>query len=234
MSAVRIQYLRHGAALIPFPRRCRYTGTVKAQTALSPLKGKKPAEDINFPCFRCLPCTLLTPCACFPGGAGTKAGSCHQIALQGLLAMGNLPGLVPGGRGHWGGFVCRQALTAWKARLNCCPSAISAQPSFVPRTKPACTVQLLPCAHRPLSPAQGSGLKLPLVSHPQMLALTLHLGVLRLDHSAPHSGSQGVRLGFSSAVTSAGVRGWGNRVERCWDKGSSRGQVSGTAVIGHE
>lgn len=136
------------------------------------------------------------PALAFPGGAGTKACCCHQIARRGLppAPAGNLPGRGRGRRGR----VCLQRGTR---RLQS-PSELL----------PKCHFGLSP----PLSPEQnqpapyscrralpghcrsqrGSGLKSPLVSHPRTLALTLRLRSRLLGPLHPSTGLAEHRAGL--------------------------------------
>ena len=169
---------------------------MRAQTALSPLKGKKPAKGINFPRFRCLPSASLTPCACFPWRSGDKssllspdslarsAGCPVPCPLQ-LAALGRVWGVcLPTGTR------CLERPTELLPKRNFCSALLCPQNKTSPHRTAA-----VACSW---GRQRGSGLKSPLVSHPRVLALTLQhrRGLL----GPPHPSTQlSVRLGFSSS-----------------------------------
>lgn len=221
---MRIQHLRYGAALIPFPRRYGYTGAVKAQTALSPLKGKKPAEGINFPLFRCLPSASLTPCACFPRRSGDKSGLLSPDSLARTpraTCLASSHGLEAPGRVR-----LQTGTYRLESPADLLPKCNFGSALLCPQNKTSlhCTAAAARSRGR-CHPQRGSGLKSPLVSHPRMLALTPHLLSGLLGPLQPPTWLAEHQAGC--------VRGGGAGLEGSWAGGRGWGQVCGTAVTVH-
>lgn len=160
----------------------------------------------------------------FPEGAGTKAGSCHQIALRGLRGQPAWPRPT---RLEAPGRVCLQTGTyRLESPADLLPKCNFGSALLCPQNKTSlhCTAAAVRSRGH-CHPQRGSGLKSPLVSHPRMLALTLHLRSGLLGPLQPPNWLAEHQGGW--------VRGGGAGLEGSWAGGRGWGQVSGTAVTVH-